>query len=97
MEYVNEIFNEFLNKNNIERYSCYTDKGAVFAEQFSRPIRNLLEKPVFLVGKASWKIELQSVIKQYNTTIHSSTKITPIQATRKANAKKSFSILNYTQ
>ena len=28
-EYVNKIFNEFLNKNNIERYSGHTDEGAV--------------------------------------------------------------------
>ena len=31
-EYVNKIFNEFLNNNKIKRYSRYTDKGAVFAE-----------------------------------------------------------------
>ena len=40
-EYVNKIFNEFLNNNNIKRYSRYTDKGAVFAELFNRTIRNL--------------------------------------------------------
>ena len=32
-EYVNKIFNEFLNNNKIKRYSRYTDKGAVFAER----------------------------------------------------------------
>ena len=40
-EYVNKIFNEFLKKNKIKRYSRYTDKGAVFAERFNRTIRNL--------------------------------------------------------
>ena len=43
-EYVNKIFNDFLNKNNIKRYSRYTDKGAVLAERFNRTIRNLLKK-----------------------------------------------------
>ena len=43
-EYVNKIFNDFLNNHNIERYSRYTDKGAVFAEQFNRTIRNLIKK-----------------------------------------------------
>ena len=53
-EYVNKIFNEFLNNNNIKRYSRYTDKGAVFAERFNRTIRNLIKKPVFEKGRADW-------------------------------------------
>ena len=34
-EYVNKIFNEFLNTNMIKSYSRYTDEGAVFAERFN--------------------------------------------------------------
>ena len=86
-EYVNKIFNEFLNNNKIKRYSRYTDKGAVFAERFNKTIRNLLKKPVFEKGKADWLSELPSVIKKYNNTIHHSTKMTPIQASKKLNQK----------
>ena len=86
-EYVNKIFNDFLNNNKIKRYSRYTDKGAVFAERFNRTIRNLLKKPVFLAGNADWLSELPSVIKQYNNTIHHSIKMTPIQASKKSNQK----------
>ena len=92
-EYVNKIFNEFLNTNKIKRYSRYTDKGAVFAERFNRTIRNLLKKPVFEKGKADWLSELPSVIKKYNNTIHHSTKMTPIQASKKSNERKVFSNL----
>ena len=92
-EYVNKIFNEFLKKNNIRRYSRYTDKGAVFAEQFNRTVRNLLKKPVFLAGNADWLGELPSVIKQYNNTIHHSIKMTPNQASKKANQRKVYSNL----
>ena len=35
-EHVNKIFNEFLNNKKIERYSRYTDKGAVL-------LKNLIE------------------------------------------------------
>ena len=42
-EYVTKIFDEFLNQNNIERYSRYTSRGAEFAERFIRTIRNLLK------------------------------------------------------
>ena len=89
-EYVNKIFNEFLNNNKIKRYSRYTDKGAVFAERFNETVRNLLKKPVFEKGKADWLSDLQSVIKKYNNTIHHSTKMTPIQASKKSNEKAVF-------
>ena len=36
--------------------------------------------PVFERGNADWLIELPSVIKQYNNTIHHSIKKTPNQA-----------------
>ena len=39
-----------------------TDKGAVFAGGFNRTIRTLLNKPIFLAGKASWISEFPSVI-----------------------------------
>ena len=93
MEYVNKYFNDFLNNNNIKRYSRYTDKGAVFAERFNRTIRNLLKKSVFLAGEASWINELPSIVKQYNNTIHSSTKMTPNQASKKPNEKEVYSNL----
>ena len=92
-EYVNKIFNEFSNNHNIKRYSCYADKGAVFAERFNRTVRNLLKKPVFEKGKADWLSELPSVIKKYNNTFHHSIKMTPIQASKKSNEKEVYSNL----
>ena len=82
-ENVNKSLNEFLNNNSFERYSPYTDKGAVYAERFSKTVRDLLKKPVFQRGNSDRLSELSSVIKIYNNTIHSSTKMTPIQAVKK--------------
>ena len=45
----------------------------------------MLKKPVFEKGRADWLSELPSVIKQYNNTIHSSIKMTPVQASKKSN------------
>ena len=92
-EYVNKIFNEFLNNNKIKRLSRYTDKGAVFAERFNKTLRNLLKKPVFEKGRADWISELPSVIKKYNNTIHNSIKMTPVQASKKSNENLVFSNL----
>ena len=92
-EYVNKFFSEFLNNHNIKRYSRNTALGAVFAEKLNRILRNLLKKPVFSAGNADWFSELPSVIKQYNNTIHSSTKMTPNQASKKSNEKLVYSNL----
>ena len=92
-EYVNKIFSELLINHNIKRYSRNTALGAVFAERFNRTIRKLLKKPVFEKGNADWLSELQSVIKKYNNTIHHSTKMTPIQASKKSNERKVYTNL----
>ena len=84
-EFYNNIFQEFLNKNNIKLYSRNSSYGAVFAERFNRTIRDLLKKPVFEKGDGNWIDVLPKITKQYNNRIHSSTKLTPIQASLKTN------------
>ena len=84
-EFFNNIFQEFLSKNNIKLYSRNSSYGAVFAERFNRTIRDLLKKPVFEKGDGNWIDVLPKITKQYNNRIHSSTKLTPIQASLKTN------------
>ena len=84
-EFYNNIFQDFLNKNDIKLYSRNSSVGAVFAERFNRTIRDLLKKIVFQQGDAKWIDVLPKITKQYNNRIHSSTKLTPIQASLKKN------------
>ena len=84
-EFYNNIFQDFLNKNNIKLYSRNSSYGAVFAERFNRTIRDLLKKTVFKQGDAKWTDVLPTITKQYNIRTHSSTKLTPIQASLKKN------------
>ena len=84
-EFYNNIFQDFLNKNNIKLYSRKSSYGAAFAERFNRTIRDLLKNPVFEQGDANWIDILQAITKQYNNRIHSSTKLTPNQASLKKN------------
>ena len=46
-EFYNNIFQDFINKNNIKIYPRNSSYGAVFAERFNRTIRDLLKRPVF--------------------------------------------------
>ena len=84
-EFYNNIFQDFLNKNNIKLYFRNSSYGAVFAERFNRTIRDLLKRPVFEKGDGIWIDILPKITKQYNNRIHSSTKLTPIQASLKKN------------
>ena len=84
-EFYNNIFQDFLNKNNIKIYSRNTSLGAVFAERFNRTIRDLLKKPVFENGDGNWTDILPTITKQYNNRMHSSTKLSPKDASLKKN------------
>ena len=84
-EFYNNIFQDFLNKKNIKLCSRNSSYGAVFAERFNRTIRDLLKKIVFEKGVANWIDVLPTITKQYNNKVHSSTKLTPIQASLKKN------------
>ena len=84
-EFFNIIFQDFLNKNNIKIYSRNSSLGAVFAERFNRTIRDLLKKVVFEKSDANWIDVLPKITKQYNNRVHSSTKLSPNDASLKKN------------
>ena len=84
-EFYNNIFQDFLNKNNIKISSRNTSYGAVFAERFYRTIRDLLKRPVFEKGDGIWIIILPTITKQYNNRVHTSTKLSPKDASLKKN------------
>ena len=92
-EWYNSIFQIFIKNKTIHHYSIFTDKGPSIAERVIRTVRNLLKKPVFEKGKADWLSELPSVIKKNNNTIHHSTKMKPIDASKKSNEKLVYSNL----
>ena len=84
-EFYNNIFQDFLYKNNIKIYSRNSSLGAVFAEKFNRTIRDLVKKIVFEQGDAKWIDILPTLTKQYNNRIHTSTKLSPKDASLKKN------------
>ena len=92
-EFYNSIFQKFSKSKNIHHYSRFTDKGPSIAERVIRTVRNLLKKPVFEKGNADWLSELPSVIKQYKNTVHHSSKMKSIDASKKSNEKIVFSNL----
>ena len=92
-EIYNSLFQKFWKTKNIQHFSRFTDKGPCIAENVFRTIRNLLKTPIFSAGNANWISELPSVIKQPDKTIDSSTKMTPIKASKKSIEKEVYSNL----
>ena len=84
-QFYNKIFQDLLNKNKIKLYSRNSSYGAVFAERFNRTIRDILKRRVFEKGDGNWVDILQTITKQYNDRILSSTMLSPIQASLKKN------------
>ena len=81
--FYNSIFQDFLNENILKLFSRNTSLGAVFAESFNRTIRDLLEKTVFEKRDGKWIDILPTIAKQYNNSIHTSSDLTPKQASLK--------------
>ena len=71
--------------NNRHHRSRLTDEGPSINERVISTIRNLLMKPVFEKGNGDSVTQFTSVIKNYNNTIHSSPKLTPIETSRNLN------------
>ena len=83
-EFLNKVFPDFF-KKTITKKSINTSIRADFAERFNRTIKDLLTRSVLLKGDANWIYVLPTKTKQHFIRIHSSTKLTPKQASLKNN------------
>ena len=79
----NNIFQSFPINNNIKLYSRNNSFRSVFAERFNRTIRDLLIGPDFQKRDSNWIEVLPVITKQYKNQVHTSTKLTPKQASLK--------------
>ena len=84
-DFYNNIFQDVLNKNHIKLYSRNSSFDTVSAEKFTRTIKNLLKRSVFERRDGNWIDILQTITKQYNNRVHTSTKLSPKDASLKKN------------
>ena len=63
----NNIFQNFLNNDNIKHYPRKSSLGVVFAERFNRTIRDFFKWVVFERADANWNDVLFVKTKQYIT------------------------------
>ena len=75
-EFYNQTFLHYLNEQNIQIYSTFSDLKAVFVERFNRTLLNLIKEPMFIEGKGNWLNHINIALKKYNNRVHGTTKMT---------------------
>ena len=72
--------------NNIKLYSTESELKAVIIERFNRTLKtNMFKKFTELDDDKNWVSILSLILNQYNNTLHSTIKMTPIEASKKEN------------
>ena len=86
-EFYNKTFKSLLKEygtgkaaSGIELYSTYSDLKAVFIERFNRTLLHIINKPMFINGDGNWVKILNDAVVFYNNNIHSTIKMTPVDA-----------------
>lgn len=79
-EFYNKKFEKLMKDNHIEMYSTHTEKS-VFAERFIRTLRLRFGRLADIRGNWRFIDALPEIIKLYNNTKHTTTKIAPSAVT----------------
>ena len=75
---------DFLKQNEIQIYSTHSDLKAVFVERFNRTLLDLFKEPMYIEGKACWLNHINSALDEYNNRVHTTTRMTPFEASNTA-------------
>ncbi|KAF4529737.1 hypothetical protein B566_EDAN017889 [Ephemera danica] len=81
--FFNSKFNALMKQNSINHYSTFTVMKAQMAERVIRTLKTKLWKKFNINGNYVWLNELPSVVKEYNHTVHSKTKMRPIDVKKR--------------
>lgn len=69
-EFYNSSMKSMLRRRNINMYSTYTTKKAAMVERFNRTLKNKMWKQFSMRGSHKWTDILQSLIAEYNDSVH---------------------------
>lgn len=84
-EFYNRSFKKWLDDHNIDIYSAYNEGKAVIIERFNRTLKERMWKYFSAKNTHHYLDILNQLIQRYNTTKHSSIKMTPTKASKKIN------------
>ena len=80
-EFYNHTIKDFLEINNIEMYSTYNEGKSVVPERFIRTLKNKIFKHMTVISKNVYFDVLGDIVNKYNSTVHRTIKMKPIDVT----------------
>lgn len=87
-EFYNRDLKGLLDKHNISLYSTENEEKSTVVERWNRTMKEKMFKYFSANSTRKYIDILDELVTQYHNTKHSSTKLTPIQASMKANENK---------
>ena len=96
-EFYNKDLTAWIKENNIIRYSTYGEHKSSICERFNRTLKTTMWKRFTAENTRNWVDMLDGLLSDYNNRRHSSIKMKPTDAVRKANQSIVFNNLQPTK
>jgi Integrase core domain len=87
-EFYNKNMDEWLQENNINRYSTYGEHKSAVVERFNRTLKEIMWKRFTAENTRNWIDMLDKLLHEYNNRRHSTIGMTPVKASLKENEMK---------
>ena len=84
-EFDNKHLKELLDENKITLYSTENEEKSSVVERWNRTIKNKMWKMFTANNNTVYYDKLDNLVNEYNSTKHSSTKMSPTEASKKKN------------
>lgn len=81
-EFLNKEMDNLRKKHDIQIYHTYSDYKVSLIERFNRTLKTIMWKKFTENQSYDWWNMLPDLLKEYNNRVHSSIKMTPIDATK---------------
>jgi hypothetical protein len=79
-EFYNKLMDAYIKKEGIIRYSTYGEHKSMFVERFNRTLKGRMWRRFTEENTRRWVDMLPSLMSDYNSSVHRSIKMTPIEA-----------------
>src|SRR5271170_4430233 len=76
---------EWLQENNIIRYSTYGEHKSAIVQRFNRTLKEIMWKRFTAENTRNWIDMLDKLLHDYNNRLHSTIGMTPVEASLKEN------------
>jgi len=96
-EFVNKHIDMWIKQNNIIRYSTYGEHKSCVVERFNRTLKTNMWKRFTAENTRNWINMLEKLMNKYNNTVHSTIKMTPVEASKPENKIKALSNHGFRQ